>query len=39
MSATCRCPAYTPSYYDAKGERCRDCGLYRPRAPKPEPAA
>lgn len=34
MSKSCTCPPSTVSYYDDKGERCRDCGLYRPR-PKP----
>lgn len=37
--APCRCdPVTARSYYDTKGERCRSCGLYRPR-PKREPAA
>lgn len=38
MSKHCQCPPETRSYYDAKGERCRSCGLYRPRPPKQEPA-
>jgi hypothetical protein len=32
----CTCPSDTRSYFDEKGERCRECGKYRP---KQEPAA
>ncbi len=35
----CTCPDGTRSYYDEKGQRCRDCGRYRPRPPKREVAA
>lgn len=35
----CRCdPATVRSYYDHVGEKCRECGKYRPR-PKREPVA
>ncbi len=31
--ATCQCPDGTRSYYDQAGERCRECGRYRPGVP------
>ncbi len=31
--ATCQCPDGTRSYYDQVGERCRECGRYRPGVP------